>query len=338
METRGIYTLANDTVYDQLVALLNSIEKNIGEDIPVCVIPYNNNLEKTKKEINSRSQVKLFDDQASLQRWDNFINEVWPHHPQASARLTRPNWYKGFVHRKFASFDGEFDRFVFFDADSLAMKPLQKIFKKLDDYDLVYDDWEHNERKFYTELDLDAIKKSTGMTEAQIRPQLHCDSFFASKRGLFPPSELEFLKKSLIDDNHIQWVYDRCWWSSSAIFNTLTLQSKYSMFNFTLSPDGGDRTGNCADADEFVEIDGVLYNKQGLKPLHRIHYMNYASADFTRLCQGEDVNILYKEIFLKYRFLKTPEQEIKQLKKPGLFVKGQRKLDKLISKVKKVFA
>lgn len=34
---RGIYTLANDVVLDQLVALLNSIERNVGKDIPVCV-------------------------------------------------------------------------------------------------------------------------------------------------------------------------------------------------------------------------------------------------------------------------------------------------------------
>jgi hypothetical protein len=35
----GIYTLANDVVYDQLVALLNSIEANVSPNIPVCIIP-----------------------------------------------------------------------------------------------------------------------------------------------------------------------------------------------------------------------------------------------------------------------------------------------------------
>ena len=39
MQSSGIYTLANDRVFDQLVALLNSIEVNISPDIPVCVIP-----------------------------------------------------------------------------------------------------------------------------------------------------------------------------------------------------------------------------------------------------------------------------------------------------------
>jgi hypothetical protein len=33
----GIYTLANDAVYDQLVALLNSIECNYSKDVPLSV-------------------------------------------------------------------------------------------------------------------------------------------------------------------------------------------------------------------------------------------------------------------------------------------------------------
>ena len=47
----GIYTLANDHVYDQLVALLNSIEVNIGIDIPVCIIPFDHQLERVQQEI-----------------------------------------------------------------------------------------------------------------------------------------------------------------------------------------------------------------------------------------------------------------------------------------------
>jgi hypothetical protein len=338
MLSKGIYTLANDTVYDQLVALLNSIEKNIGSDVPICVIPYNDFLEKTKKEIDSRPQVTLFNNPESLARWDSFVNEVWEYHSQASKPLERPGWYKGFVHRKFSAFDGEFDRFVFFDADSLAMQPLDKIFAKLDAYDLVFDDWEHNKKRFFTELDLDAIEQATELSEADIRPKLHCDSFFASKRGLFPPEEITSLKERLTNQKEIQWVYDRCWWSSSALFSYLTFHTNYSMFNFTLSPDGQDRTGNCADADPFVEIDGVLYNQEGLKPIHRIHYMNYSSAGFNRLCQGEDVDIRYRDTFLHYRFLKNPEQKPSNFQLPSAFTKVNRKLNTMIGKVKRVFS
>ncbi|MBW4647743.1 MAG: hypothetical protein KME06_03450 [Kastovskya adunca ATA6-11-RM4] len=62
MESRGIYTLANDAVYDQLVALLNSIETNISPDEPIRIIPYNNKLDRIKQEIAPRNNVTLFND------------------------------------------------------------------------------------------------------------------------------------------------------------------------------------------------------------------------------------------------------------------------------------
>ena len=63
---RGIYTLANDVVYHQLVALLNSLERNGAAHLPVCVIPYDDNLALVRGEISRRSGVSLFDDRAAL--------------------------------------------------------------------------------------------------------------------------------------------------------------------------------------------------------------------------------------------------------------------------------
>ncbi|MBE5229367.1 MAG: sugar transferase, partial [Microcystis aeruginosa PMC 728.11] len=52
--SNGICTLANDRVYDQLVALLNSIEANGGKDLPVCVYPYDDQTEEIAKLIAQR--------------------------------------------------------------------------------------------------------------------------------------------------------------------------------------------------------------------------------------------------------------------------------------------
>ncbi|MDZ8189156.1 MAG: hypothetical protein RMX96_30480 [Nostoc sp. ChiSLP02] len=200
MKSFGIYTLANDAVYDQLVALLNSIEVNVGADIPVCVIPYNQQLELVKREIKSRKNVTLFENWEAIQRWDNFINQLWDTHPRANdSKLNRPAWYKGFVHRKFASFNGEFDRFVFYDADSLAMKPIDDIFAKLDNYDLVFNDWEHAKPRDKTELNIDVVEKATKLTEADLRPKIHCDSFFGSKRLLFDGKDLDCIEERWIE-------------------------------------------------------------------------------------------------------------------------------------------
>ncbi|TAF04867.1 MAG: methionine synthase [Nostocales cyanobacterium] len=335
MESFGIYTLANDAVFDQLVALLNSIEVNVSPDIPVCVIPYNDQLDKVRREIKARKNVTLFENQESIQRWDNFADEVWGVHPAAKQGNSARNiWYRTPLLRKMCGFDGEFEKFVFYDADSLAMKPLDNLLDKLSNYDFIFDDWEHKKSRENAALNLSIIENSGLYTEADVRPKLHCSSFFAAKKGIFQEEESEFLKKLLIEKNEIEWVAR--WWDDAFLFSYMTLRWNRPLFNFTLSPNGQERTGNCANADPFVNIDNVLYNKEGLKPIHRIHYMSYSYSDFARLSQGEDVNINYRDEFLYYRFLKEPEKRPKKLNKAGIATQTNRLLSKTLKKIQQM--
>lgn len=333
----GIYTLANDAVFDQLVALLNSIEQNVSREVPICIIPYNNQLDLVKQEIKNRDNVTLFENTNAIKLWDEFVGKVWSAHSrEKESRLSRPRWYKGFVHRKFAAYSGDFDRFVFYDADSLAMKPIDDIRQKLENYDLVLNDWEHAKHRKVTQIDLDLIEKVMNLQESDLRPKLHCDSFFGSKKSLFGIEQLNTLQERLIARREIEWIKKSSFWSSSGLFTYLTLHGDIPMFNFTLSPNSKDRTGNCADADSFVNIDNVLYNQDELKPIHRIHYMSYSSRDFARLCQGENVNIFYKEEFLHYRFLKHPELKPKTLVPTNFVVKTNRSIQKAVNKMMRV--
>ncbi|MDZ8189157.1 MAG: hypothetical protein RMX96_30485 [Nostoc sp. ChiSLP02] len=120
------------------------------------------------------------------------------------------------------------------------------------------------------------------------------------------------------------------------MFVYLTLYGDRQIFNFTLSPNPQDRTGNCANADKFVNIDNVLYNQDGLKPIHRIHYMSYSSIDFARLSRGEDVNIDYRDEFLYYRFLKEPERKPKELKVPTVMSQMNRLIQKSSKKLQRI--
>ena len=336
MVSQGIYTLANDVVYDQLVALLNSIELNVGRDFPIYVIPFDERLDKVKSEIANRDQVTLFDNQESIERWENFAQEVWAAFPESKKqKLSKPPWGKGH-HRKFIAFDGPFETFVYYDADSLAMKPLSGLFEQLKDHDFVFDDWEHTKSNETAALDLPLIAKTGIYSEETVRNQLHCSSFFGSHQGIFKKKELQELEQKLIQEKEIEWVSR--WWDDAFLFNYMTLRGKHSVFNFTKSSNGQDRTGNCADADPFLNIDNVLYNEQGLKPIHRIHYMNYSSKDFTRLCQGEDANVNYKDIFLHYRFLKNPDQKPTQLVPPSSLTKATRKLQGIMGKFKRTIS
>lgn len=334
MTSCGIYTLANDVVFDQLVAFLNSVEANVGSDMPVCVIPYDERLEKVKQEISVRPNVSLYDDEGEIQRWENFAKDVWSHHPLVSqkkyARLVASRTR---YQRKMVAFKGDFDKFVFYDADTLAMKPVNDVFVKLDTYDFVFDDWEHTKTKL-TALNIPQIEKTGELTESQIRQKLHCSSFFASKKGFFSSEELSEIKKRLIEAKEIEWVNGV---SDAFLLSYLTLRD-YSIFNYTLSPNGWDRTGNCADADPFISQNNVLYNEQELKPIHRIHYMNFSSADFSRLSQGEDVNIPHRDVFLHYRFLKQPNDKPSRLAQPSFLMRSQRFKDKVVKKIKSLIA
>jgi hypothetical protein len=336
MIKNGVYILANDVVYDQLVALLNSIEVNVSSDIPVCIIPYNQKLNLVKKEVDSRSNVSIYSNLESLKRWDEFAKEVWSVHPAVKKKEPRNRWYKSPLLRKFAAFDGEFDNFVFYDADSLAMKPLDNVFQKLNEYDFVFDDWEHIKPLSATALDIPLMEKSKLYTEAQVRPKLHCSSFFASKKGIFAPDEISRMKQLLVEEGEIAWVTR--WWDDAFLFNYLTLRCERPLFNYTLSQNGEDKTGNCANVDSFINVDNVLYNQDGLKPIHRLHYMGYSSSSFARLSRGEDVNIRYQEEFLYYRFLKQPEKRPKKLNPPNLLSKTQQLIQKASQKMQLIIS
>lgn len=328
---RGIYTLANDRVYDQLVALLNSIERNVSPNIPICIIPYDDQLELVQREVDNRPNVTLFDNQESLQRWQDFAQAVWQIHPKAKSKeVAKLVQSRQKMQRRHAAFDGDFDEFVVYDADCLAMKPLDQVFSKLQNYDLVFDDWEHRKPDSTCALNLQLIELSGEYQASEVRPRLHCASFFGGKKGLFNPEVISFCQKCLADKQEVNWIRNI---SEAFLFNYMTLRSGYSLYNFTMSDNSQDRTGNCADADPFINIDNVLYNQQGLKPIHRIHYMNYSSQDFARLCQGEDVDIRYQNEFLYYRFFHQPEQKPKTLKKPSLVKKINRFMERVIKKL-----
>lgn len=337
MKPQGIYILANDVVYDQLIALLNSIEANVSTELPICIIPYDDRLEKVKRLLDSKINVTLFENRESIQRWEDFAHEVWAAHPRANqSKNSRPNWYKGHLQRKFVVFDGIFDEFVFYEADNLAMKPIDDVWEKLKDYDFVFDDWEHKKPTPVAALNIPLIEASTPYREADIRPKIHDASFFGSKKGLFSLEELSQMKINLIKQREVEWINENGWWDDVFLFNYMTLFAQRPLYNFTLSSNHQERTGNCADADPFVNIDNVLYNQEGLKPIHRIHYMNYPSADFARLCQGEAANIRYRDEFLYYRFLKEPEKKPKELKSPTFFNQTNRKFQKLVKKITRV--
>ncbi len=339
MNSFGLYTLGNDGVYDQLVALINSIERNVGAAVPICIIPYDGNLRRTQALVASRSQVSLFADQLSIDQWEQFARDVWSAHPQARVpQLRRPKWFKQpQLMRKLCAFDGEFDRFVFYDADSLAMHPLDRVVEKLQTYDFVFDDWEHQKPTAAASFKFAPIAQSLGVAESIVRSQIHCSSFFGANRQCFNSSILETLRQRLIRHNEAGWIADHAFWCDADLFSYMTWRSYQAIYNFTLSPNGHDRTGNIAEMP-YVVIDRVLFNQEGLKPIHRLHYIGHGAAKFARLCQGEAVDLPYQDIFLFYRFLHAPDQCPQTFRSPSWATQQARSVSRKLKKLQQLVA
>jgi len=313
--TNGIYILANDVVFDHLVALLNSLEVNGAKDIPVCIIPYDERMKKVRSHISSLHNVTLFDNTDSIHFWEDFATKAWTSHAKAQKVWQAKGWKPVHClerHRKLCCFDGHFDKFVYFDADILLMSCLDEIYQKLDEFDWVVNDFQYKSDLNYV-FDLSSDKLPHILNIDQLQSHIFCTGLFASKKEIFNQNNsAQLLEKLTSGEAEIMSLRG----ADQPLFNYLTTRSKISFYNFAYSQPE-QITGNHWSS-EFEVRDYVLYDKG--RRLTYLHYMSISATKITQLCAGEDVEIPYRDVFLHYRYLNSPETRPK-LTPPNLLVR-----------------
>ncbi|MCU0547891.1 MAG: sugar transferase [Leptolyngbya sp. Prado105] len=313
----GICTLANDRVFDQLVALLNSIDANIGRATPVCIYPFDDQLDRIRAEIQNRPNVTLYNDEASMRQWDEFMQRIDPEKLDQKKRLYG-------AHRRFCAFDAPFDRFIYMDADTLAMSSMRHIFEQLDDHDwVVYDFQFLDPSKIYN---LASPKLHEVFSAERIGKEIFCSGFYASKRGLFGAAQREELIAALqAGDREI--LYGGA--GEQPVINYMVMKSGIKSCNLAHLLPYGESTGCSVTSKHFEEKDHVLYDRD--RPLTYLHYIGIQPQRMERVCQGENVAFPYRDLFLYYRFLHQPEKrpvlsELPAYSKPTLVEKVLQKL------------
>lgn len=295
----GVYILANDVVYDQLIALINSLETNVSPDLPICVVPYDDNTEKCRLATQRYSQVQWFDDEALLNKWENFASEIWSAHPAAIA-----DWKaRGIVgvgrmgmHRRFCCFDGPFDRFIYLDADILAMNNFDLLFDSLDDYDFVTYDFQYKDLSHV--FAVDAPNLTDVFERDRLNTEIFCAGLFASKKGLFTDQMLSNLLTSLKAGEAEILYYNG---PDQSILNYMVMKSEIKAMNLARTLPADIRTGCCVTSSHFKEQDYVLFDQE--QQLIYLHYIGVGSRFFCRLCAGENILLPYRDLFLHYRYL-----------------------------------
>ncbi|GBL11237.1 hypothetical protein MSj_02739 [Microcystis aeruginosa Sj] len=300
----GICTLANDRIYDQLIALLNSIEVNGGKDLPVCVYPYDDNTERIRAEIAQRPNVQLFDNRDVIDLWDNFAKSAWEPHPTAKERWLKAGsrgYHRFGTHRRYCAFDGPFDRFIYMDGDTLLMSPLDRVFAQLDNYDCVVYDFQHKDITHVYEVTSPKLLEI--FSQERLDQEIFCSGFYGSKKGLFDEERRNWLIEQL-RAGEAEIVYPMA--VDQPLLNYMMMRSNCAISNLALQLPKEERTGCCVTSPHFQALDNILYDKG--KRLTYFHYIGLSSSLFTRLCSGENLDFPYRDIFLHYRYLYQPSQ------------------------------
>ncbi|MGD1853069.1 MAG: Npun_R2821/Npun_R2822 family protein [Leptolyngbyaceae cyanobacterium] len=302
---RGIYTLANDVVYDQLVALLNSLEQNSGH-IPVCVIAYNHQIERVAAEIANRSNVSLLNNPDLFKFWEDFSLRVWQTHPTAiqqwKASGVTTQFYRVGENHRYVSFDpvAPFEEFIYLDADTLVMQPLDFMFERLNQADVVVYDFQFKDLSHIFNVNSD--KLVTVFSEERLQRDIFCSGCYASKRGLFSKGELDHVVETL-DQGNAEVLYMGA--PNQSLLNYMVQINNHSVHNVALEwRDQNKATGNAVSSKHFEEKDGLVYDHGKL--LSYLHYIGLSSKLFRRVCSGENLDFPYRKTFLHYRYLHEP--------------------------------
>jgi hypothetical protein len=118
---RGVFFLANDTMFDQAVAFLASFRR-YNQSIPLMLIPFDDSAEMLKS-IRTEYDFSVWNDAKTLLRCD---------------RLSASIKGKVFGHyRKFAAWEGPFDEFIYVDVDTVILEPVNSVFEFLREYDFL---------------------------------------------------------------------------------------------------------------------------------------------------------------------------------------------------------
>ncbi|MBD2778437.1 Npun_R2821/Npun_R2822 family protein [Iningainema tapete] len=313
--SEGIYILANDVVYDQLVALLNSIEANAGKNYPICIIPYDDRLSAVQREITNRSNVEIFADTEAIARWEDFSTQVWAAHPNAF-NIWQKNGISGVyrmgMHRRFCTFDGPFDKFIYLDADIIVLNSLDYIFQQLNNNEFVVYDFQYKDLSHVFNVNSNRLLNI--FPQSRLESEIFCAGLYAGRKGIFNEERRNYLLSQL-RQGEAEILYMNA--PDQTILNYMVMRSGITSYNFAQHLREDERTGCCVTSPHFETRDHILYDKGNR--LTYLHYIGLSSKLFSSVCAGENIDFPYRELFLHYRYLHQQDLRPKFKSKPKAY-------------------
>ena len=305
--TRGVYIVANNKVGDNAIALLSSLRRH-DPNVPVYMIPFNDDYQTLFKKLQALYQVELFPDLDFLDTFTQTISDIFPRD-----FLALPNKM-----RKLAAWFGPLDEFLYIDTDILFFEPVSQTLAYLDRADFICCDYHFKGRKLRDVFSQTAVEQ--GIFPTDIVNSVFNSGLWGSKTGVIT---LEDMVARLEECAQNRDYFDFSGGTTDQpIMNYLVLNSIKTRLNIAqVEPH---EPGSWGGRKHFVTRDHALYDGET-----RLRYLHWAG---TPMCPGGP----YRQLWEYYRYLddaRLVEEEPATQRQPILTL--QKVLGRLTQRLKK---
>ena len=275
--SRGVYIVANQKVGENAIALLSSLRRHDPE-VPVYMIPFNDDYRELFQKLNQLYQVHLFPDLAFLETFTQKISDIFPRD-----FLALPNKM-----RKLAAWFGPLDEFLYVDTDILFFEPVSDTLAYLDQADFICCDYHFKGRKLRDVFSADAVER--GIFPADVVNSVFNSGLWGSKKGAITLEQVyQRLGECAANRDYFDFSGGT---TDQPIMNYLVLNSIDKRLNIAqVEPN---EPGSWGGMKHFVERDRALYDGET-----RLRYLHWAG---TPMCPGGP----YRELWEYYRYLDQP--------------------------------
>lgn len=251
---RGIYILANDTVFDQTKALINSI-RSFDNDTPVILIPYDERYTKTAEGLMSNQNISVYQNLSQVKLISENIHKIF-----GRKFFDKPN-----KHRKHVCWFGPFDEFIYVDTDVVVFEKIANNLKYLSEYDFFCCDYQHRSgiKNIFTEN----ILKDHVFGKNDLEGVFN-SGFWGAKKGIITEEVLYETFRECAE--HPEYFDFSQKVTDQPIINYLILKNIKNHVNLSRFPEKG--SGSWAGMDHFKRERNILVDPNTDKPLKYLHW------------------------------------------------------------------
>ena len=297
--SRGVYIVANDRVFDQAIALLSSLRLQ-DPDIPVVMIPFNDECQRVQAVLEESFNVQLFPYLDLIETLTQDIADIF-----SRDFLKLPNKM-----RKLAVWFGPLDEFVYVDTDILLFESITKTLDFLNQADFICCDF-HQKGRGLSDVFSSFVQEQGVFSEEQLKDVFN-SGFWGSRKDVFSYEEmLGLLRQCSVCRDYFDFSSGT---TDQPILNFLVLTAIKRRLNITkVNPR---EPGSWGGSSHFQEKRHLLYDGD-----RRLRYLHWAG---TRMTPGGP----YWDVWEYYRFrvVSEPLQNLKPPQKVGLWRRVQQTL------------